>query len=121
MKQLIAQAKEVRKEPTEKTRATARVNFTDRIPAKAEGNIWLVEPVDTHNKPAAPGVEIEKNSLGAAIFAVEMLSTKDRSAFHCWYRRAQMDRGSDAISDDVVLIDYSGSTDTRARIRAATE
>ena len=36
MKQLIAQAKEVRKEPTEKTRATARVNFTDRIPAKAE-------------------------------------------------------------------------------------
>jgi hypothetical protein len=89
VKQLIARAKAEKKQTGEtKARTEAKANFTGPVTAKPEANVWLVEPINTDDKPAAPAVEVENDPLAAAIHAVEMLSTDDRLIFDQWYRDA---------------------------------
>jgi hypothetical protein len=104
VKQLIAHAKDERKEAADpKAQPAAETKFTGIVAAESGDNIWHVEPVNPDHEATAPAVEVERDPLAAAIHAVKILSADDLADFDRWYRDAyQVAADPEAIDGDAV-------------------
>ena len=81
VKQLIARAKEGKKEAAEaNARAEAEEKLAGAVTGKPEANVASI------NADHEVETRSEVDSLAVAIHAVEMLSTNDRAFFDRWYR-----------------------------------
>jgi len=104
VKQLIAQAKDERKEAADpKAQPSAETKFTGIVAAESGDNIWGVEPVNPDHEATGPEVEVERDPLATAIHAVKILSADDLADFNRWYHDTyQVAAGPEAIDADAV-------------------
>ena len=106
VKQLIARAKEEKKEATEakaRVKAEAKLIGAAGAEGKPEANVWLVEPINTDHEPSVLEGQVETRSevdpLAIAIRAVEMLSRNDRAEFDRWYRNTYQVASAGEVTD----------------------